>query len=127
MNQPARHERMKNGLREKHFVSSCLRGAIIGAAIALAAACAPTAGKTPDSGSAMPASIIDPYLDIQSELADDSTANVKANAGRIATAATALGAPAMKIDTAALALSGAASAAEPDIADVRQKFGVLSE
>jgi hypothetical protein len=93
----------------------------------LVVSCAPTVGKTPDSGSAMPSSIIDPYLAIQDALADDSTENVKGNAGAIATAATALGAPAMKIDTAAVQLSAAASAAEPDINTVRERFGVLSE
>jgi hypothetical protein len=90
-------------------------------------ACAPTVGKTPDSGSPMPSSIVDPYLEIQSALADDSTENIRANAGNIATAATALGAPAMKIDTAALQLSAAAEAAEPDIKTIRERFGVLSD
>ena len=114
----------------KHsFVPSRLRGFLPVSCLvaALAAGCAPTVGKTPDSGAAMPSSIIDPYLEIQSALADDSTANIKANAGNIATAATALGAPAMKIDTAALSLSAVASAPEPDIHAVRERFGVLSE
>jgi hypothetical protein len=84
-------------------------------------------GKTPESGTAMPASIMDPYLEIESALADDRTDNIKANAGNIATAATALGAPAMKIDTAALQLSAAAEAPTPDIQSLRDKFGVLSE
>jgi hypothetical protein len=84
-------------------------------------------GKTPDTGTAMPSTIIEPYLEIQNALADDSTENVRANAGKIATAATALGAPAMKIDTAALQLAGAAEATEPDIQAVRDRFGVLSE
>jgi hypothetical protein len=95
--------------------------------ILVPAACAPTVGKTPDSGSAMPASIVDPYLEIQAALAEDSTDNIKANAGTIATAATALGAPAMKIDTAALQLSAAAEAAEPTIETIRERFGVLSD
>jgi hypothetical protein len=93
----------------------------------LTAACAPTAGETPTGGAAMPASIIDPYLAIQTALADDSTENVKANAGDIATAATALGAPAMKIQTGALQLSAAAEAADPSIETVREKFGLLSD
>ena len=42
--------------------------------------------------------------------------------GHIATAATTLGAPAMRIDTAALQLASAA-----EIEDARDKFGVLSE
>ena len=96
-------------------------------AFVMAAACAPTVGTTPAGGSAMPASIMEPYLAIQTALADDSTENVKANAGNIATAATGLGAPAMKIDTAALQLSAAAEAVPPDIERVREKFGLLSE
>jgi hypothetical protein len=95
--------------------------------VAFVVSCAPTVGKTPDSGSAMPSSIIDPYLAIQDALSDDSTENIKGNAGAIATAATALGAPAMKIDTAAVQLSAAASAPEPDINTIRDRFGVLSE
>jgi hypothetical protein len=92
-----------------------------------AAACAPTVGTTPASGSAMPSSIMEPYLAIQTALADDNTDNVKMNAGNIVTAATALGAPAMKIDQAALQLAAAAEAEPPDIARVRDKFGLLSE
>src|SRR5690242_6073603 len=47
---------------------------------------------------------------------------VKANAGEVATAATSLGAPAMKIDTAELQLASAA-----DLAAACEKFGTLSE
>jgi hypothetical protein len=47
---------------------------------------------------------------------------VKANAGDVATAASALGAPAMKIDTAAVQL-----AAATELADAREKFATLSE
>jgi len=75
----------------------------------------------------MPASIMEPYLAIQEALAGDSTDQVKANAGNIATAATALGAPAMKIDTSALQLAGSLDAEQPDIKVVRERFGVLSE
>jgi hypothetical protein len=70
----------------------------------------------------MPAPIIDPYLKIQSALAADSVDNVRANAGDLATAATALGSPAFKIATAAATLT---SAGELD--DARQKFGLLSD
>ena len=56
----------------------------------------------------MSRAVIDPYLKIQAALADDSMDGVKANAGNIATAATALGAPAMKIDTTAVQLASAA-------------------
>jgi hypothetical protein len=100
---------------------------LIACVASLATACAPTVGKTPESGSAMPASIVEPYLEIQSSLADDRSDNIHARAGDIATAATALGAPAMKIDTAALQLSATAEAPEPDLAALRERFGALSE
>ena len=70
----------------------------------------------------MPRSIVDPYLKIQSALADDSMDGVKQNAGEIATAATALGAPATKIDTSAVQLASAT-----ELADARDQFGALSE
>jgi Cu(I)/Ag(I) efflux system membrane fusion protein len=97
------------------------------AAIALAfaaGACAPApqTDKTPKAGTEMSRAVIDPYLKIQAALADDSMDGVKANAGNIATAATALGAPAMKIDTTAVQLASAA-----EIEDAREKFGALSE
>jgi len=100
---------------------------ILAAALFMTACTVMTGGGAAPAGGTMPASIIDPYLEIQTALADDNTANVKANAGNIATAATALGAPAMKITTAATQLSAAASAPEPDIQSVRDRFGVLSE
>ncbi len=99
-----------------------LAAAVIGAATALVCAPAPQTGNTPASGSELPRSIVDPYLKIQSALADDSMDGVKANAGDIATASTALGAPAMKIDTAAVQLAAAA-----ELPDAREKFGTLSE
>jgi hypothetical protein len=70
----------------------------------------------------MPASIVDPYVNIANALAKDSLDGVKANAGTIATASSALGAPAMKIDTSALQLASAV-----EIEDAREKFGALSE
>ena len=70
----------------------------------------------------MTPAIVDPYLKIQEALASDRVDGVRANAGDLATAATALGAPAMKIDTSAVQLASAA-----DLADARAKFGVLSE
>jgi hypothetical protein len=86
-------------------------------------ACSPAAfPKAPAAGSTMPDTIVDPYLKIQDALASDSVDDVRANAGNIATAATALGAPAMKIDTSALQLASAS-----DLADARVKFGALSE
>lgn len=99
---------------------------LAGLVSALAVACAPTAG-TPKAGSTMASSIIDPYLRIDEALASDSVDGVRAAAGDMATAATALGAPAMKVYTAAVSLSSAAQAVEPDIKDVRAKFGVLSD
>ena len=84
-------------------------------------ACAPKA-EAPEPGSAMSSSIVGPYLKIQSALAQDSIDGVRANAGEIATAATALGAPAMKIDTAAVQLASAT-----EIEDARTKFATLSE
>ena len=89
--------------------------------------CAPSAGMTPKAGTAMSASIIQPYLKIHDALADDQVDGIKAAAGEIATAATALGAPAMKIDTTALQLSAAAEAIPADLKDVREKFGALSD
>jgi hypothetical protein len=97
------------------------------AVLALAAvACGPApnyASKSaPAAGGEMPASIIGPYLQIHDALAADSLDGVKQHAGEIATAATALGAPAMKIDTSAVQL-----AAAPDLENARDRFGVLSE
>lgn len=92
--------------------------------ISLISACmpAPNAGETPAEGSPMPQNIVEPYLKIADALANDSMDGVKANAGNLATAATSLGAPAMKIDTAALQLASAT-----EIADARTKFATLSE
>jgi hypothetical protein len=94
------------------------------AVLLFTAACspAPMTDKTPKAGTEMSRAVIDPYLKIQAALADDSMDGVKANAGNIATAATALGAPAMKIDTTALQL-----AAATEIEDARDRFGALSE
>jgi hypothetical protein len=125
---PRNHESTTSDLYSKGFVFSRFRGPLLVAVAAVvAAACAPMGGATPDSGSTMPASIVEPYLAIQQALADDSTDQVKANAGNIATAATALGAPAMKLGTAALQLAGSVDAEQPDIEVVRERFGVLSE
>lgn len=88
----------------------------------VAGACAPGAKETPKAGSAMPASVIDPYLKVHDALAADSLDGVRQNAGNIATAATALGAPAMRIDTAAVQL-----AATEDLDAARDRFGVLSD
>jgi Cu(I)/Ag(I) efflux system membrane fusion protein len=90
----------------------------------MASACAPApaTNNTPKAGTEMSRAVIDPYLKIQAALADDSMDGVQANAGNIATAATSLGAPAVKIDTAAVQLAAAA-----EIGDARDKFGALSE
>jgi hypothetical protein len=123
-----RHENTKHGSYKTVFVISLFRVFVV-SLVAMAAACAPApqTSKTPAAGSEMSRAIVDPYVKIAAALADDSTEGVKANAGNIATAATALGSPAMKIDTAAMQLAGVASAATPDIQDVRDKFGVLSQ
>ena len=89
---------------------------------AAAFACAPGAAETPKEGSPLPKSIVDPYVKIQESLAKDSLDGVHQHAGEIATAATSLGAPAMKIDTAAVQLASAA-----EIEDARNKFGTLSD
>jgi Cu(I)/Ag(I) efflux system membrane fusion protein len=101
-----------------------LRAQGLGLVLLIAAACAPAPAmdNTPKAGTEMSRAVIDPYLKIQAALADDSMDGVQANAGSIATAATSLGAPAVKIDTAAVQL---ASATEID--DARNKFGALSE
>jgi len=93
-------------------------------AIVIAAACAPApqTDKTPKPGSEMSRAVIDPYLKIQEALASDTMDGVKQNAGEVATAASSLGAPAMKIDTAALTLASAA-----DLEHAREQFGTLSE
>ena len=70
----------------------------------------------------MPASIIDPYLAIEDGLANDKIDQLRTNAGNLATAAAALGSPAVKIDTAAVQLASAT-----DIEDARNKFGTLSD
>ena len=126
---PRKHENTKFAASKDRFVLSSFRGSLIVFSLSavVAAGCSEkTFPKAPPAGSEMSRAIIDPYLKIQTALADDSTDDVRANAGNIATAATALGAPAMKIDTAAVSLAGAASAATPDIKDVRDKFGTLS-
>jgi hypothetical protein len=78
--------------------------------------------KAPAEGSEMSKAIIEPYLKIESALVDNNIDGLRAQAGDIATAATALGAPAMKIDTAALQL-----AAADDLVAARERFGALSE
>ena len=89
-----------------------------------ATACMPAPGtsSTPGSGSPIPSAIVDPYLKIQTALANDSVDDVRANAGNVATAATALGSPALRIYTTALQLSAAT-----ELADARDMFGRLSE
>ena len=78
--------------------------------------------KAPAEGSEMSRAILDPYLKIESALVENNIDGLRANAGDIATAATALGAPAMKIDTSALQL-----AAADNLVAARERFGALSE
>jgi hypothetical protein len=88
------------------------------------AGCAPAPGtaNTPDGGSPMPASIVDPYLKIEAALAVDKMDNVTASAGNIATAAAPFGSPAFKIGTAAAQLTSAI-----ELPDARDKFARLSD
>ncbi len=88
----------------------------------MAPACSPAMKEAPAAGGEMSSAVVDPYLNIHLALAQDSLDGIRQNAGMIATAATALGAPAMKIDTAAVAL-----AAADDLPTARAKFGDLSE
>ncbi len=88
----------------------------------VAAGCAPGTSSTPTAGAAMPAGIVEPYLKIETALASDQTDGIRMNAGDLATAATALGAPAFRIDTAAAQL-----AAATELPDARERFGTLSE
>jgi Cu(I)/Ag(I) efflux system membrane fusion protein len=96
--------------------------ALLALTLSVACAPAPATDKTPKPGAEMSRAVIDPYLKVQAALADDSMDGVKANAGNIATAATSLGSPAMKISTTAVQLASAA-----EIEDAREKFGALSE
>src|SRR5204862_47001 len=76
----------------------------------------------PAQGSSLPSSIMEPYLTIEEALVKDDIAPVRQNAGNIATAATALGAPAMRIQTGAAQLASA-----DDLETAREKFGILSD
>jgi membrane fusion protein, copper/silver efflux system len=107
-------------MKQKH---GRLRGVVV-AAMAVASACAPApqTSNTPAPGSALSTSIVEPYLNVQQALADDKTDGVKENARQIATAAAGLGAPAAKIDTAAVQLASAT-----ELNDARTKFATLSE
>ena len=120
---PRKHESAKTRSYEDRFVLSWFRGCLT-MLLAVTAACmpAPQTGNTPAAGSAMSRSIVDPYLKIQTALAEDSVDGIRQNAGDLATAATALGAPAMTIDMAAVQL-----AAATELPDARTKFGALSE
>ena len=120
---PSRLWRYGRARRSSMLWRRAKAGGLAGA-LAFTTACAPApmTDKTPKAGSEMSRAVIDPYLKIQAALADDSMDGVKANAGNIATAATTLGAPAMKIDMTAVQLASAT-----EIADARSKFGALSE
>ena len=84
--------------------------------------CAPNQSAAPKAGTAMSPAIVEPYLKIQTALAKDNVDDVRANAGQIATAAAALGAPAAQIDTAAVQVASAAN-----LTEAREKFGTLSD
>ena len=120
--EPRRHESTKHFPYRTDFVFPCFRGLLVGLVVTAACMPAPATDKTPAGGSALPASIMEPYLTIEEALVKDDVAPVRQNAGNIATAATALGAPAMRIQT------GAAQLASADTLETaREKFGILSE
>jgi hypothetical protein len=88
-----------------------------------AVSCAvPGRTASPTAGSPVPPSIVDPYLKIQTALAQDRVDDVRTSAGEIASAATALGEPATKMNSAAAQLASAGV-----IADAREKFGTLTD
>ena len=87
----------------------------------IAGGCNRTAFPETKEGGELPRSIVDPYLAIQEALANDSVEGVRQKAGELTTASTTLGAPGMKIQTAATSLTSAG-----DIEDARTKFGNLS-
>jgi hypothetical protein len=95
---------------------------LLGVAVVTWSACSHAAGPKGSTGGEMARPVIEPYLRIQSALASDRVEGVRADAGAIATAAADLGAPAVKIGTAAVQLAAAS-----DLADARGKFGALSE
>ena len=100
-----------------------MKSVLLFACCALAAAgCNKAAFPETKPGGELPASIMDPYLKIEQALADDSTDGIRQNAGELTTASTTLGAPGMRIQTAAAQMT---SAGELD--DARVKFGNLSE
>jgi len=106
-----------------HRTRSTPAAVMLMAALGAVACHRETKAAAPASASTvMSRAVLDPYLKIDEALAADNMDGVKANAGDVATAATALGVYAVKIDTAALQLASAA-----DLADARAKFGVLSE
>ena len=106
-----------------HFTFPTLVAALSLAVVACGRA-TPSVGKDPAGAASheMSRAVVDPYLKIDAALASDSLDGVKAHAGEVATAATALGANAVRIDTAAVQLASAA-----DLTDARATFAVLSE
>ncbi len=93
-------------------------------ALAIAAAACGRSAPAPaaTAGGEMSRAVVDPYLAINAALASDSMDGVTANAGAVATGASAFGAPAAGIDTAAVQLASATG-----LDDARVKLAVLSE
>jgi hypothetical protein len=87
----------------------------------VAAGCSPALSTTTEDGSELPRSLLDPYLKIQEALAEDSLEGVQQNAGALTTESTKLGAPGMRIQTAAAQLTSPG-----EIEDARVKFANLS-
>lgn len=85
------------------------------------AGCSPALSTSQPEGSELPHSLLDPYLRIQEALAEDSLEGVQQNAGLLTTESTKLGAPGMRIQTAAAQLTSPG-----EIEDARVKFANLS-
>jgi hypothetical protein len=108
---PRRHEGTKNQMDKKNFVSLCLRGLILLAAM------------TGTLNAAGPVdSMIDRAVAIQVSLSHDKMDGVSANATGIATGAESLGTPGEKIVAGAMALQKAKK-----IDEAREAFGRMSE
>jgi uncharacterized membrane protein len=125
-------ENAKRLLCKTFFVFSCLRVFVLLMVVGTMAGCggggatqqkstAP-ASTQPAAGGQLPSSIVDPYLKIQTALAQDRLDDVKPNADAIKSAADGLGAKAKDIDAAAQQLADAG-----EVGAARQKFGTLSD
>jgi len=95
---------------------------MFGALCALVVAgCSPALQTETTEGSELPHSLLDPYLRIADALANDSLDGVQQAAGELTTESTKLGAPGMRIQTAAAQMTSPG-----ELADARTKFANLS-